>query len=175
MIWLYILYLTLCTILIFSTTISQLLKQNLQQNCVCHGVSGTCSTKICSKRLAPYRDIGSALRKQTEKAIKVTMKYINTHRILMPTDSRLAPVTDTDLIYLKTSPSYCNKTSGRRCKINSKKRKNKNRGTCDMMCCGQGYRTKERIVTKNCHCKFHWCCRVTCEKCYHKQKVYTCK
>ena len=93
----------------------------------------------------------------------------------MPADSRLAPVTDTDLIFLKNSPSYCNKTSGRRCKINSKKKKNKNRGTCDMMCCGQGYRTKVRTVTKNCHCKFIWCCRVTCEKCYHKQKVYTCK
>eukprot|EP00111_Clytia_hemisphaerica_P022293 TCONS_00065525-protein len=153
-----------------------LLKENLQQNCVCHGVSGTCSTQVCSKRLGPYRDIGGLLRKRTEKAIKVTLKYINTHRILMPADNQLAPVTDTDLIYLKSSPSYCNKTTGRRCKLNSKKKaKKKPRGGCDMMCCGAGYRTKLRTVTKNCKCQFIWCCKVTCEKCYHQQKVHSCK
>ena len=163
---------------------------SLQKNCVCHGVSGTCTTRVCSRTLAPFRDIASSLRKKSDSAIHTTLKYINTHRILMPINSQLTPVTNTHLIFLKGSPSYCHTISGRRCKIKTRRKKagksdhnnkdggsgkNNNKGSCNVMCCGKGHRTKLRTLVKNCKCNFIWCCRVTCEKCHETQKVHTCK
>ena len=46
---------------------------------------------------------------------------------------------------------------------------------CDVMCCGRGYNTKRVQQTRQCECKFHWCCYVKCRECTESVDVNTCK
>ncbi|XP_065656000.1 protein Wnt-4 isoform X2 [Hydra vulgaris] len=146
-------------------------KQTMWWKCTCHGTSGSCTTKICSKSVANFRHIGNLLKKEYEKAIKVQIKYVSTKQVLMPINEQIPLVTNTQLVFLKKSPLYCNSVAGRRCKIKS----SDENGSCSNMCCGKGYHTQIKIIEKNCSCKFVWCCKVTCQKCSHKQKIHICK
>ena len=47
--------------------------------------------------------------------------------------------------------------------------------SCDLLCCGRGYNTHQYMRSWQCHCKFHWCCRVTCQTCSEHSEEYTCK
>lgn len=149
---------------------SQVVRESMRHRCGCHGVSGSCATRICSQELLAFRFIGAALRRKYEAAVQVKMKYISTHHLLVPYKKETSSLTHIELVYLQQSPSYCNLVSGRRCK-----NKKASKGSCAVMCCGRGHRIKERTFLKNCRCKFIWCCKVTCQKCIHKQKIFTCK
>ena len=64
-----------------------------------------------------------------------------------------------------TSPSasrQCNKTSH-------------GSDSCDLMCCGRGYNPYTDRVVERCHCKYHWCCYVTCRRCERTVERYVCK
>lgn len=43
------------------------------------------------------------------------------------------------------------------------------------MCCGRGYNPYTELLVERCHCKYHWCCYVTCKKCERNVERYVCK
>ena len=120
--------------------------------------------------------------------------------MLMPKFERFKPHTDTDLVYLKTSPDYCEfdvkkgslGTHGRECDhVSGKMRAAKKTLShndllffvlqrspgidgCELMCCMRGYTTRKIKRVERCKCKFHWCCFVKCEECYREVEVSTC-
>ena len=141
------------------------------RKCACHGTSGSCTTKICSKSVAAFRHIGNLLKDEFERAVQVRIKYVSTKQILMPTNEQIPSVTNTQLVFLKKSPLYCSTVAGRRCKIKG----SDENGSCSIMCCGKGYHTQVRTIERDCDCKFVWCCKVTCQKCSHRQKIHICK
>ncbi|XP_050305895.1 protein Wnt-7b isoform X2 [Anthonomus grandis grandis] len=171
----------------------KIVKLNLQLECKCHGVSGSCTMKTCWKTLPTFRQIGDALMEKYYRARPVVAVsqgpnprnvHMRRHRKphhLVLTKGKL-PTKKTpkkaELIFLQMSPNYCERdvttgsmgTVGRSCNRTS-------RGTdgCDLMCCGRGYNTHQYIKTTQCRCKFHWCCRVECDTCSEKTEEYTCK
>ncbi|XP_034237479.1 protein Wnt-7b-like [Thrips palmi] len=84
----------------------------------------------------------------------------------------------TDLVFLQVSPNYCDRdialgslgTAGRACN-----RTSRGADGCAVMCCGRGYNTRQVTSSRQCHCKFHWCCYVHCEVCTDRYEEYTCK
>ena len=51
--------------------------------------------------------IGEILKNKFDSAHEVQQKKKRGRRMLMPKFERFKPHTDTDLVYLKTSPDYC--------------------------------------------------------------------
>ncbi|XP_022913838.1 protein Wnt-7b isoform X2 [Onthophagus taurus] len=163
-------------------------KLNLTTECKCHGVSGSCTMKTCWKSLPPFRLIGDSLMKKYYRARPVTAissvlknekKSKKIHLVLkkgkMPIKK---PPKKSDLVFLQTSPNYCEKdltagslgTVGRACN-----RTSKGSDGCDLMCCGRGYNTHQYTRTWQCNCKFYWCCSVECKVCSERTEEYTCK
>ena len=96
----------------------------------------------------------------------------------MPRNEQFKPPTDADLVYLRDSPNFCEPdrrtgslgTHGRLC--------NRSSGGidgCELMCCGRGFNVLRRRVVERCHCKFHWCCYVKCQKCRRVLEEYVCR
>lgn len=134
--------------------------------CKCHGVSGSCSAKICWRTVAYFRDIGHRLKDRFDAAVRV--KVTSRRSKVRPVDVKQKRPKKRDLVYLDQSPDYCNAlpevgsvgTSGRQCSQSSY-----GLDGCQLLCCGRGYRTYVEEVTDDCDCKFIWCCHVECRKC----------
>ena len=145
--------------------------------CKCHGVSGSCEMKTCWRALPTFHEVGSRLKEKFDGATEVRGERVGSRHRLMPTRARFKPHTARELVYLASSPNFCEVnvragslgTRDRRCNLTSK-------GTdgCDIMCCGHGHRTERRVVVERCRCKFHWCCAVKCERCERDVDVHTC-
>lgn len=139
---------------------------NMKLLCKCHGVSGSCSAKICWRTMSLFRDIGNGLRAKFDGASLV--KYNNRRRKLAPVNHNQKRPSKDDLVYLQESPDFCEYdpslgslgTRGRQCNKTSY-----GLDGCTLMCCGRGYHTTVAQVEEDCNCKFFWCCRVECEKC----------
>ena len=97
-----------------------------------------------------------------------------------------------DLIFFERSPDYClpingsamGGTVGRRCKRSSMSGEGGSQapglnslhdGSCDVLCCGRGYNSYRETVFERCHCRFVWCCHVTCSTCRRLEDVHVCK
>ena len=147
--------------------------------CKCLGVSGSCQTKICFRRLSEFKKVATYLRKRYEKTIQVVNKKSKSRkkRVLKPKRGRR--YTTRDLISLVNSPKYCVKnirkgsygTKGRIC--DPKKRRGK--GSCQYLCCDRGYRTKTVVKKMRCECRYVWCCSVKCKTCTVSERVSRCK
>jgi wingless-type MMTV integration site family protein 7 len=177
----------------------QALLDSIRTECKCHGVSGSCSMKTCWVTLPKFRSIGDRLTQRYARARLV--EAMNSNRARRPVFLRLKRRTSPrrlqrpsatdggadrkpawrDLVYLQTSTNYCDHapwagslgTQGRVCNRTSATTGASD--SCDSMCCGRGYDTRQYTRTWQCGCKFHWCCTVECRKCSERTEEYTCK
>uniref|UniRef100_A0A1I7YYN5 Protein Wnt n=1 Tax=Steinernema glaseri TaxID=37863 RepID=A0A1I7YYN5_9BILA len=91
---------------------------------------------------------------------------------------RKIPLRGNEIAYIHRSSSYCERndqlgiygTRGRECNQTSL-----SSDSCDLLCCGRGYDTREVRRTVQCHCKFVWCCHVKCKECMENVLIHTCK
>ena len=146
--------------------------------CKCHGVSGSCELRTCWKAMPSFREVGSILRERFDAATEVSGIEAGKRIVLKPSSSKVHPHTDEDLVYLQTSPDFCEYdprrgslgTEGRRCNKTSH-----DLDGCDAMCCGRSYLTVRRKVEERCKCKFHWCCHVRCQTCIYEFDEHYCR
>ncbi|CAB3360769.1 Hypothetical predicted protein [Cloeon dipterum] len=147
--------------------------------CKCHGMSGSCSLKVCWRKLPPFRTVGDALLARFEGASHVKLIERKRKRVkkLRPVHKDMKPPNRTELVFLEESPDYCERndtlgvmgTRGRQCN-----RTSMGMDGCRLLCCGRGYQTKVREVEEKCQCRFVWCCSVECEKCRYKREEHIC-
>ncbi|KAL8566506.1 hypothetical protein ACOMHN_012324 [Nucella lapillus] len=150
-------------------------KDSLDIVCKCHGVSGSCSVKVCWRKLRSFRAIGAALKDKFDGASFV--RFDNKRRRLKRVTKQQKQPRKNDLVYLNESPDFCEfnqdtgslGTRGRRCNKTSY-----GLDGCTLMCCGRGYYTLIQEEKDDCDCKFHWCCRVECKQCTHVREMNYC-
>ncbi|KXJ15591.1 Protein Wnt-8b [Exaiptasia diaphana] len=142
---------------------------NLRKQCRCHGITGTCSTKTCWRRLPSFNEIGKYLHEKYKKAKKV--RYIKRlFKTKGPKGLKSILRKEQTLIYTDSSPDYCQRNAsvaadgvlGRECQGSDK-----NLERCRKICnsCGLKAVDYKEIQNFNCHCKFQWCCKVKCGLC----------
>ncbi|BES88829.1 Hypothetical protein NTJ_01636 [Nesidiocoris tenuis] len=159
----------------------------MRQECKCHGMSGSCTVKTCWMRLPPFRIVGDNLKDRFDGASRVIFPNSGSLRSggkksrynfqLKPYNPEHKPPGPKDLVYLETSPGFCERnprlgiqgTQGRQCNDTSI-----GVDGCDLMCCGRGHKTQEVVVVERCACTFHWCCEVKCKLCRTKKTIHTC-
>jgi wingless-type MMTV integration site family protein 4 len=180
----------------------RIILKNMKQMCKCHGVSGSCSIKVCWKILPEFRVIGDELMKSyrlaariKENRVKERVKKLN--MIVSRRSSRNSHETELlykdDLIFIDKSPNFCQHskrdgiigTKGRLCSLIEDETISNNTllksysdeisKTCDYLCCGRGYYSKVIETEEDCDCQFQWCCSVKCKKCKKKVTQYYCK
>lgn len=163
------------------TTVSS----EMQQECKCHGMSGSCTVRTCWMRLPSFRVVGDFLKDRFDGASRVVYANKGSNRASHRADPRhLEPENPAhklpsvrDLVYFEKSPNFCSYngktgthgTSGRTCNSSSPALDG-----CELLCCGRGYKTQTEQVTERCHCTFHWCCHVSCLNCTSTQIVHQC-
>ena len=168
-----------------------MVKKSMGTECKCHGVSGSCTLKTCWMKLPEFRLIGNQLMQRYSRAKQV--EPIRARRARQAVGLRLKrskrpdhiKPRRRDLVYLDKSPSYCDfdphtgfpGTRGRRCNrtVSAFANPAEYSASCDLLCCGRGYNTHQYMRHWQCNCKFHWCCRVTCQTCSEHTEEYTCK
>lgn len=157
----------------------------MQQECKCHGMSGSCTVRTCWMRLPSFRVVGDFLKDRFDGASRVVYANKGSNRASHQADPRhLEPENPAhklpsvrDLVYFEKSPNFCSYngktgthgTSGRTCNSSSPALDG-----CELLCCGRGYKTRTEQVTERCHCTFHWCCHVSCLNCTSTQIVHQC-
>ena len=155
----------------------QLIERNMQKQCKCHGVSGSCELKTCWRSMPTFKQIGAKLKEKFDAATEIKVKRSQTRRKLIPRNQQFKKLTTTDLVYLNRSPDYCEPntqlasfgTHGRVCNRTS-------RGIdgCNLLCCGRQYYTTIEHVKYKCNCTFVWCCTVNCQECNKIEQVTKC-
>ena len=156
----------------------QAIEDNMKVLCKCHGVSGSCELKTCWRSMPSFRDVGQRLKEKFDGATEVEQKRLGTRRQLVPRNTQYKPHTQADLVYLVASPDFCERdpkagslgTHGRVCNKTSKAIDG-----CDLLCCGRGYNSRNRVVVERCMCKFHWCCYVKCKECSREVEEHMCR
>ena len=91
--------------------------------CKCHGVSGSCSSRVCWRAMAAFRAVGASLSRRFDGASRVRIDARRTR--LRPRDRRQKRPRRSDLVYVDESPNYCERspergslgTHGRRCRL----------------------------------------------------------
>ena len=150
----------------------------MKLECKCHGVSGSCNIKTCWRVMPDFKKVGEILKDKFDGASEVTQKVIGSDLVLVPKNSMYKPFTTSDIVYIDSSPNFCEYdpqtgslgTQGRQCNKTSQAIDG-----CDLMCCNRGYRTEKIIKKERCRCKFFWCCYVRCKECHKRVEVSYCK
>lgn len=84
----------------------------MKHNCfIVLGMSGSCSVRVCWRRLPAFRVAGAALAALHEGAALVRLAQRGGRRParLRPARPDLKRPNKTDLVYLEDSPDYCEK------------------------------------------------------------------
>ncbi|CAG2167787.1 unnamed protein product [Oppiella nova] len=153
------------------------IRANMELICKCHGVSGSCTVRVCWRKMKPFREIGEQLVRKFDGATHVKVIERKHQFRLRPTRKDIKRPSKKDLVYLEESPDFCFKnssvgvlgTKGRACNATSY-----GMDGCRLLCCGRGYQTVEREVEEKCNCKFVWCCKVQCQQCSSRREVHFC-
>lgn len=174
-----------CLIGVFFIALFQAIKDNMDKSCKCHGVSGSCTIRVCWKTMPKMAIVASELRRRFDHALKVKLNRSKTKltrlsrgrrgRKRNTNNRRPSP---SSLVYADSSPDFCNAddrygilgTVGRTCNKTSD-------GTdgCRQLCCGRGYNTANKVDDVKCNCTFIWCCHVKCDWCKKEWIEHTCK
>uniref|UniRef100_A0A915CFR4 Protein Wnt n=1 Tax=Parascaris univalens TaxID=6257 RepID=A0A915CFR4_PARUN len=152
--------------------------QNMRKQCRCHGVSGSCEFKTCWLQMPKFAEVGEMLKQRYNHFSVQVAKRAKKRLRRKERSERKKPLRGNEIAYINKSPNYCEPdeaegilgTRGRECNQSSL-----NSDSCDLLCCGRGYNTREEVRTTQCHCKFVWCCSVKCKTCSEKVLVHTCK
>lgn len=165
----------------------KVIKDKMDKSCKCHGVSGSCTVKVCWKSMPKMAAVATELRRKFEQALEVKLNRSKT-KLTRLSRGRRGPKSNrrssnrkpssSSLVYAENSPDYCNPdpkygipgTYRRSCNKTSS-------GTdgCRHMCCGRGYNTVNRVDDVKCNCHFIWCCHVKCDWCKKEWVEHTCK
>ena len=148
----------------------------MKKKCRCHGNTQTCVIRTCWKTVPKFEAVGIYLKQKYDKAVRVS--FNRRKRKLRRREQKRLKLEDTDLVYVKRSPTYCDSnpemgipgTSGRVCNKTSP-----GMDSCRLLCCGKGYNTEYVREATSCSCRFFWCCRVECDKCQRMYDRHTCK
>lgn len=161
------------------------IKDNMGKSCKCHGVSGSCTIRVCWKTMPKMAQVATELRRRFDSALKVKLNRSKTKltrlsrgrrgRKRNTNNRRPSP---SSLVYAVNSPDFCEVddrygvlgTVGRTCNKTSD-------GTdgCRQLCCGRGYNTANKVDDVKCNCTFIWCCHVKCDWCKKEWIEHTCK
>ncbi|CAG4994930.1 unnamed protein product [Parnassius apollo] len=165
----------------------KIVKDLVRRECKCHGVSGSCALRTCWRALPSFRTVAAALRDRYHRAKLVTIHpppathAPHSHLVIRRSRHNAGigrQPRKSELVYLEPSPSYCEPdpvsgslgTHGRHCN-----RTSRGENGCETLCCGRGYNTIRIVEETKCRCQFHWCCRVTCDKCISRTETHVCK
>ncbi|KPJ12754.1 Protein Wnt-7b [Papilio machaon] len=165
----------------------KIVKDLVRRECKCHGVSGSCALRTCWRALPPFRTVAAALRERYHRAKMVTLhpppdtNAPHSHLVIRRARQNAGvgrQPRKSELVFLEPSPSYCEPdtaagsfgTHGRHCN-----RTSRGENGCETLCCGRGYNTIRTVEETKCRCQFHWCCRVTCDKCITRTETHVCK
>lgn len=155
----------------------QAVKRLTVQICKCHGISGSCEYKTCTKTMNSFSVVGAHLLDKYRNAAKATVDQSGNELVIANEEMSLRPSRD-DLVFLEKSPNYCvpnpntgsRGTRGRTCNKTTL-----GHGSCRTLCCGRGYNTFQINEEYDCQCKFHWCCQIKCQTCTRTVKKYVCQ
>ena len=144
----------------------------MKTKCRCYGKS--CVIRTCWKSIPKFEAVGTYLKQKYHEVVRVFYDR-RTRKLRRREQMKLE---DTDLVYVKPSPNYCDNnpemeipgTSGRVCNKTSL-----GRDSCTLLCCGRGYITEYVKEMTSCNCKFIWCCRQKCNNCTRMAVRHTCK
>ncbi|XP_071451503.1 protein Wnt-5b-like [Hetaerina americana] len=154
------------------------IRSQMQRVCKCHGMSGSCTVRVCWRRLPLFRHVGDVLAARFEGASHVRMVERRPRiKKLRAIGRDMKQPNRTDLVFLEESPDYCERndtlgilgTRGRLCN-----RTSLGLDGCRLLCCGRGYQTRVRDVTEKCRCRFVWCCNVVCDVCRYQKEEHLC-
>lgn len=83
----------------------------MQRICKCHGMSGSCSLRVCWRKMPTFRVVSEALAGRYEGASHVKLVERRRGRLkkLRAISPDLKKPNKTDLVYLDDSPDYCEK------------------------------------------------------------------
>ncbi|XP_023017494.1 wnt oncogene analog 6 [Leptinotarsa decemlineata] len=152
------------------------IKNHMRTVCKCHGLSGSCTLKTCTRKMPTFREIGNRLKERFDGAAKVIPG--NDGQSFMPEGETIKPPGRVDLVYSEESPTFCEPdsalgsfgTKGRVCNDTSQGEEG-----CGILCCGRGHKPHNEEVKVNCNCTFKYCCEVHCDVCKVVKKINTCE
>ena len=157
----------------------------MKTTCRCHGPSQSCVKKTCWPKLPTITLIGRILKAKYRIGSRKVKPLLHGSRngdivsaIVLAKGPKNSKPRLRNLVYIKPSPSYCDKnvalniagTSGRLCNKTAE-----DMSGCKLLCCGRGYDTHKVMKEKMCKCKFHWCCMVKCKLCVRSIEKHRCK
>ncbi len=75
--------------------------------CKCHGVSGSCTVRVCWRKMRQFREIGEELGRKFDGATHVKVIERKQKNRLRPTRRDIKRPSKKDLVYLEESPDFC--------------------------------------------------------------------
>ncbi|CAF0730366.1 unnamed protein product [Didymodactylos carnosus] len=152
-------------------------QSEVDRQCKCHGVSGSCEFKTCWRSLRPFHRIGNQLKEKYDDAIEVRLHHSENKLRLIARNSPYESQTKSDLVYLNQSPNYCERnvtygsfgTYGRLCNRSSRAIDG-----CELLCCNRGYQSQIVTYRDKCNCRFTFCCTITCQECIQTKEISRC-
>ena len=85
----------------------QVIRSNMELNCKCHGVSGSCTIRVCWRKMKPFRAIGDALTRKFDAATQVSYDRKDRSKRMRPTRQDAKKPGKKDLIFYDESPDFC--------------------------------------------------------------------